>query len=195
MRLRNIFKKHADVVNARRQVVFWLALPTVVIIMLMFLLAALQSGGVMTTLSYTFDTSSHAFINHSLWWVICLNIAGAMLTIAVIIWFISLYFVYRSLHTYWKLGRPRTKKARQKRALYWTGILVVAVPIVLLIMWDALGSAIQFVSAPMTQVTATTNYNTLSAYWSSDIIPEVIMFALPVCLAVSIYCAVKRSRL
>lgn len=195
MRLQNIFKKHTNVLNARRQVVFWLTLPTVVIVMLMALIAALQSGGVMTTLRYTFDSPNHAIINHSLWWVICLNIAGAMLTIAVIIWFISLYFVYQSLHTYWRLGRPRTKKARQKRSLYWTGLAFIAVPVVLIVLWDGLGSAIQFVTAPMTQVVATSNYNTISGYWNTGIIPEAILLVLPFCLLVSIYCAVKRNRL
>lgn len=199
MPLRSIFTKHTEIKKARRQVAFWITIPTAAVVIFVAALTILQSGGVMTTLNYSFSFDDHnsAFINHSLWWVVCMNVAGALLTIAVIGWLVSLYFAYRSLRTYWRVGRPRTKKARQARRLYWVSLAVVAVPIALFIIWNGLGIAVQFVTAPTTPVVAVTNNYTPAGfnYWSSDFIPEILMFALPFCVVISIYCAVKRARL
>ncbi|HEU0266107.1 MAG TPA: hypothetical protein VFQ70_00595 [Candidatus Saccharimonadaceae bacterium] len=193
--LRILFKKHASVVNARRQALFWLALPTIIIVMLLALLAALQSQGVMLSLHYTFDQPNHLIINHSTWWVALLNITSAMLTIMMIVWFIALYFAVRSLKHYWQLAKPRTKKLRRKRALYWCGVLFIAVPIMLIIAWYGLGVAVQFVTEPMSQAVVASNYDLVSGYWYSYAIPEYLALALPFCVIVSIYCAVKHRKL
>lgn len=196
MPFRSFLTRHADAANARKQAVFWLITPTGVIILLLAMYITLQSGDVLTKLNYTFDQKSMAFINHSLWWIISLNLVSAGLTVAIIAWFVSLYFGYQSLSTYWRLSRPRAKKARQKLILQWTGLIVVVAPIVLMIIWYGLGVAIQFVSAPMTPVVATTSdYNTISGYWNTGFILELLVFALPFCLVASLYCAIKRHQL
>lgn len=195
MRLQSIFKKHTAVINARRQALFWLALPTAVIAMLLILLDALQSPGVMRTLRYTFDQPNHLIINHSLWWVMFVNITSAMLTIVVIVWFIGLYFSIRALSHYWLLGQPRTKKARRKRALYWCGILFAYTPIALIIAWYGTGVAVQFITNPMSQSVVTSNYSLLSGYWNTYYIAEYLALALPFCVIVSIYCAIRHHRL
>ena len=194
----NIFKKHTDSARARRQAIFWTVVPTSAVIICLILLFILLSNSITGTLHYTFDSRHQTFINHSLWWIICVNFVCALLTAAVIGWVLTLYPAFHSLRHYWKLDRSKNKKARKKRTLRWSALALIAVPIALIILWIAIGQAILFVTSPQTQ--AIPIVNDLSQvglnYWTvTDFISGALVVALPFCLIIAIYLTVKRSRL
>lgn len=198
MHLKTLFVKHTLTRQARRHTLLLLTVPSAAIVVFTQLFSFLQSPAIMEMLDFSYDRQGNAFINHSYWWVVSANIVGSLLTVSVIIWFLSLYPAYRSAHHSWQLSRPKARKARQRRTYFWIGVSLIVVPIVLFVVWLGIGQAIQFVGAPITQVMSMSSFynDTLSAqYWSSDAFPTMLLFSLPFCLIGTAYCFMKRHRI
>lgn len=197
MLLRNLFKKHAKMEEARREVIFWVATPAGVIVALLALLGALQSPNVTATLNVSFDVQHQIIVNHSLWWIICTNITGALLIAAVIFWFISLYFDYKSIRHLLSFTRSKRSKYRQQHHLLWIAASLVAVPTILVIMWYAIGTMLQYLIAPSTGNIASNGLDDIIMnYWDATwAVFDTLILLIPILAIVAIYLLVKRSRL
>lgn len=192
-----MFKKRAKMDEARREVVFWVALPTGVVVALLALLGALQSPSVLNTLHFSFDTHHQAFINHSLWWVICTNITGAFLTTAVVAWLVSLYFVYQSIRHLLSFTRSKRAKDRKEHHLLWSASALVAIPVILIIMWYAVGAVLQHATAPSSStLPLTSTANISGAYWTVTApVFESLILLIPILIVIAAYLLVKRHRM